>query len=1495
MVKKKDTKRKRMFKKQVRKTLGALFLASAIAVAAIPVDNLVAAGENLQVTVSEGDSKIPIIGSTEKIYSTGDGLFQFAYVDPNNSDNKVAVILGYNKGYVSGNTLEIPDEVDPYSRYTENYGDNSGYVAVGKSGNFLYYKEDIIVRYEDKDVTDGEGNTTIEKVPITEPRYYPCYYSQKESKWGDLELNQFYYRPDGTISGSDAPGYQLTTSDFYQRIVGAKVAYIGNQYLESFATGQWKIAGTITEADPSKGIFAENNNISYLKVGKYLEGIGNYAFYNCRTLSSISLSNGLNTIGNWAFANCINIKDINLDLTSNLTKIGDHAFYNCQALTSFVMPIGVSAVGDSAFENCYALTTIKLKGEDYNVSLQELGKYVFRNCRSLSCLEFPETYSANMKISMLEGCSSLKYITLPDSRSTFIDDTNYTLEDFKASVTSEFYFEGVDVSALHTTATEHSFAFRYYKQDIYEIIIADEVGRKTTYRVNSKDELIYFLMDPGIENLVLPDTIGPYKIKVISSNTFQDKCDLKKITIPSSIIEIEANAFKGSHNLQDVIFLEPVNLRSIGENAFQTQHVSLHSKNNCSLSETPKLTFTGPISYDSLPFDYAMNPVHNINYGTQPITYITYYSGWPQNLTVQYNPDIKKNELVNYPIFNDLKTYTTSSYPYITSEYAQAASEAAEKFLDPSKGVLTEYEQEIVDAALNIVLPQGIESIKADLFVVNEVLESTDDKIIKTLTTYSISNIPAESFKGFTTLKKAYIYGDTYSIGDYAFLGCGKLEEVIISSTVNSLGLRPFAGCKSIRSVDFQGSPYYSCESGIIYELTEGSKTSIVQCLESRGSLIGTSTILASELAGVSKIEEEAFMDCDSIGSVDFRSSTIKSVPRSAFEDTDRLYLVYLPNTCRSIDSRAFANSTLGQIQIPRSVVVIEPNAFSTNVNNDSGEYNNITFVCEEDSVAYIYASKYSNIDTSELPVEVIWDVYFRDHDWTILSHQEVLDGKAAVPPEDPTREGYTFTGWAGDSEDYSAIGADTTFIAQYTPIDPDTTKYKVTFIDWDESVIVTRLVSPGDDAEAPVDPVRAGYTFDGWRPKITDIQENTLTYAQYTPRDSIESEHVVRFIDHDDTILYTQRVKDGEDAILPQSPTRTGYTFIKWQPDIKNITKDLDTYARYEKGDGSGSDGDGNGNGDPTSKFYTLTVRNGSGSGSYAAGAQVIIYANDPASGQVFDKWSLEPTATAIASTSVPATVLTMPEAAVTVTANFKTDGSTASSNTSTSNTSTSNTSSTPRNYSSASGNTSNTGVVNNAGNTSNTSLVIDKNGISNTGVASATVNGSSDDFVIKITESASATDAVVKALMYEYGDLTNIKYFPMDISLYDSTGTNKITDTTGLSISITIPIPDSLITYAGNNKAAGVVDEKLDKLSAKFTTISGVSCITFTAEHFSPYAIYVDTANLTAGTVSDDTPSTGDGIHPKWFLSIGLACISMILFMKKDKRNTKKRMVTA
>lgn len=461
--------------------------------------------------------------------------------------------------------------------------------------------------------------------------------------------------------------------------------------------------------------------------------------------------------------------------------------------------------------------------------------------------------------------------------------------------------------------------------------------------------------------------------------------------------------------------------------------------------------------------------------------------------------------------------------------------------------------------------------------------------------------------------------------------------------------------------------------------------------------------------------------------------------------------------------------------------------------------------------------------------------------------------------------------------------------------------KWTVTFVAYDDPTLIlgTQSIPDGDDAQDFL-PTRAGYVFQTWLDDLKNIKENKTIRGLFLSSSQTVTHTVTYYNEDGETVFKELQVADGGDAPEIEGPKKEGYTFDGWKPaaNLKNVTKDVSVMASFTSGSGSGSgngngggdgsgtgDGSGSGNGGgngttsgngSTSGLYTLTVKNGSGSGSYAAGSQPVIIANEPAAGYEFSNWTIDPADTTIASRTLSASVITMPAANVTVTANYKVKTSGGGSS------STSNS-----NRPNGSG-----GTLTNGG----TTVVIDKNGLSNTGVVSATVTGSSDNFVIKITDDAAATEAILRALMAEYGDdLSNIKYFPMDISLYDSTGTTKITDTTGLRISITLPLPDSLIPYAGNNKVAGVVNNRLDKLSPRFTTIDGVSCVTFVAEHFSPYVIYVDTSRLSDGTIADDTPKTGDGIHPKWFLSIGLACLSFIMFMQKDNRKKEKVKVKA
>lgn len=56
-------------------------------------------------------------------------------------------------------------------------------------------------------------------------------------------------------------------------------------------------------------------------------------------------------------------------------------------------------------------------------------------------------------------------------------------------------------------------------------------------------------------------------------------------------------------------------------------------------------------------------------------------------------------------------------------------------------------------------------------------------------------------------------------------------------------------------------------------------------------------------------------------------------------------------------------------------------------------------------------------------------NVTFQDIDGTVLKTESIETGKAATPPEDPQREGYTFVSW---NKDFSSVDKDIVITAEY-------------------------------------------------------------------------------------------------------------------------------------------------------------------------------------------------------------------------------------------------------------------------------------------------------------------------------------------------------------------------------------------------------------------------------------------------------------------------------
>ena len=119
--------------------------------------------------------------------------------------------------------------------------------------------------------------------------------------------------------------------------------------------------------------------------------LGDFAFYGCSGLTSLTIPSGVTKIGCYALSSCIGLTS--LTLPSGVTEIGEHAFLNCRGLTNFTIPSGVTKIGAGAFFCCYGLISLTIPS-----SVTAIGSQAFNACSELTSIyaymeKLPETGS----------------------------------------------------------------------------------------------------------------------------------------------------------------------------------------------------------------------------------------------------------------------------------------------------------------------------------------------------------------------------------------------------------------------------------------------------------------------------------------------------------------------------------------------------------------------------------------------------------------------------------------------------------------------------------------------------------------------------------------------------------------------------------------------------------------------------------------------------------------------------------------------------------------------------------------------------------------------------------------------------------------------------------------------------------------------------------------------------------------------------------------------
>ena len=218
---------------------------------------------------------------------------------------------------------------------------------------------------------------------------YPFGYIFGTSSYiGGVATNQYYYG-SSTSSTTDTT-YYIPSSLKSVTVTG------GNILSRAFYNCTGLTGVTIGNSVTSIGDFAFSGctGLTNITIPGSVTSIGNYAFYGCTGLTSIIVDEG-NTKYHSA-GNCLietatktlilgcNTSVIPTD--GSVTSIGDYAFYKCTGLTSVTIGNGVTSIGNYAFSDCTGLTSVTIGN-----GVTSIGSWTFSHCTGLTSITFNGT------------------------------------------------------------------------------------------------------------------------------------------------------------------------------------------------------------------------------------------------------------------------------------------------------------------------------------------------------------------------------------------------------------------------------------------------------------------------------------------------------------------------------------------------------------------------------------------------------------------------------------------------------------------------------------------------------------------------------------------------------------------------------------------------------------------------------------------------------------------------------------------------------------------------------------------------------------------------------------------------------------------------------------------------------------------------------------------------------------------------------------------------